>query len=138
MLSLCAQTQPAIVKVRNLFKHLKASQTRYNTFLTIAGLSPVLPCDTRWNLWLLLIQRALQTATTIAHFTSEYQDCVDYRLNDDDLDILKDTEFLLPFFEATKDTEGDNVTLEQLQETLDILKSHYTESFAKYIGQAYS
>lgn len=67
------QTQPAIVKLRSLFKHLKTHLLRGYAFSEhTGGLGPVLPCDTRWNSWFTLIERGLATRRSIAHFTAEY------------------------------------------------------------------
>ncbi|KAJ9649882.1 hypothetical protein H2201_009326, partial [Coniosporium apollinis] len=83
-----------------------------------------------------MIRRGLATATTTDRFTGEFTDCAPFRISKEEWQLLADTEeFLAPFQEATKDTEGDNVTLDQMLQTLDFLRSHYTDCWNKFASR---
>ncbi|TKA53129.1 hypothetical protein B0A49_11929 [Cryomyces minteri] len=60
-------------------------------------------------------------------------DLKQYRLTMDDWRVLQETlEFLQPFYEVTKLLEGDEATLDETQEKMHFLISHYKEQEAKH------
>jgi hypothetical protein len=68
--------------------------------------------------------------SSFVHDNSQLSDC---ELSQAEWRLLRDTEqFLQPFKEQTKRCEGDNVTLDQLQESIDFLIDHFERQFHRH------
>lgn len=69
----------------------------------------------------------------IIQFIDERPELHHLELSRDEWTLLDHTlQFLLPFKEACKDCEKDNITLEHLQTSIDILVKHFEQSRAKH------
>lgn len=91
-----------------------------------------MPNETRWNSWYRLIEEALQTRASIVAIIDAHSELDEYHLTADDWQVLKDTSyFLQPFNRATKLCEG-KVTLDKLQDAMDMLGDHYKDQEAKH------
>lgn len=68
--------------------------------------------------------------SSFIHDNPQLNDC---ELSQTEWRLLRDTEqSLQPFKEQTKRCEGDNVTLDQLQESMDFLVDHFEKQFHKH------
>ena len=103
-----------------------------NEFKHLAGRVLDLPNETRWNSWYRLIEEALQHRASVVSIIDAHTELQEYSLTQDDWQLLKDTYyFLQPFHRATKLCEGD-VTLDNLQDVMDMLSDHYKEQEVKH------
>ena len=117
-------------KMLNIAIVLRRSDRLYQQFKDIAGKVIRAPNDTRWNSYLNTFEDALELK---AQFTSF---CVTSEHNDDLLSPLEWTlveqtiAFLQPFKYATKQLEGDSVSLDKVQLTMDSLVAHFKQQMS--------
>ena len=101
-------------------------------FKHLAGRVLDMPNETRWNSWYRLIEEALQSRASVVAIIDAHSELQEYRFTQDDWQLLKDTYyFLQPFHRATKLCEGD-VTLDSLQDVMDMLSDHYKDQEVKH------
>lgn len=80
----------------------------------------------RWNSWWYTITSAIALRFEMSGFVHDNPQLGACELSQAEWRLLRDTEhFLQPFKEQTKRCEGDNVTLDQLQESMDFLVDHF-------------
>lgn len=97
------------------------------------GITLPRPSDTLWHAWLNMLVRAFQLRPLINRFINEDPTLHYLELLREEWQLLNDTlNFLLPFKEACKDCKGDNVTLEFVQTSIDILSNHFDKARAKH------
>ncbi|TKA66030.1 hypothetical protein B0A49_08118 [Cryomyces minteri] len=106
--------QKAIQNLKEIFTWIRGTTKVFAEFVSMANLTPILPNNTRWNSWYIMIKRGLATRVTVNYFTTNNPECAQ------------------PFFDITKATEGDNVTLDKVLYTMDFLRSHYKAASEKY------
>ena len=117
-------------KVLNIATTLRRSDRLYQQFKAIAGKVIRAANDTRWNSYLNTFEDALELK---AQFTSF---CVTAERSDDPLSpsewtLLQQTiAFLQPFKHATKLLEGDSVSLDRVQLTMDSIIDHFQKQMA--------
>jgi len=117
-------------KVLNIATILRRSDRHYQQFKAIAGKVIRAHNDTRWNSYLNTFEDALELK---AQFTSF---CVTAERSDDLLSpsewtLLEQTiTFLQPFKYATKLLEGDSVSLDRVQLTMDSLVAHFQQQMS--------
>lgn len=91
------------------------------------------PNATRWNSWWFTITSAIALQFEMSSFVHDNSQLSDCELSQAEWRLLRDTEqFLQPFKEQTKRCEGDNVTLDQLQESMDFLIDHFERQFQRH------
>jgi hypothetical protein len=101
-------------------------------FKHLAGRILDMPNETRWNSWYRLIEEGLQSRASIVSIIDAHSELVEYQFTQDDWQLLKDTYyFLQPFNRATKLCEG-HVTLDNLQDVMDMLSDHYKAQEVKH------
>lgn len=87
--------------------------------------------ETRWNSWYRMIIVGLQLRAAITQYQEDFYSEFDHEdlLNPADWKALADArDFLQPFDRVTKETEGDNSTLDQVLYTMDFLVHHFKAS----------
>lgn len=91
------------------------------------------PNVTRWNSWWYTITSAISLQFEMSSFVHDNPQLSACELSQAEWRLLRDTEhFLQPFKEQTKRCEGDNVTLDQLQESMDFLVDHFEKQLHKH------
>jgi hypothetical protein len=106
-------------------------------FKHLAGKVLHMPNETRWNSWYRLIEEALQTRATVVSIIDAHEEIQHLQFTNDDWQLLRDTYyFLQPFYSATLLCEGD-VTMDRLQDAMDMLSDHYKEQEAKHTTNEY-
>lgn len=91
------------------------------------------PNITRWNSWWHTITSAIVLQFEMSSFVHDNPQLSACELSQAEWRLLRDTEhFLQPFKEQTKRCEGDNVTLDQLQESMDFLVDHFEKQLHKH------
>ncbi|TKA55306.1 hypothetical protein B0A49_13415 [Cryomyces minteri] len=103
----------------------------HNEFKTLSGGRSISkPGDTRWNGWFLMIEQGFQLRPAVVTMIDRHDtDLEQHRLTMDDWRVLQETlEFLQPFYEVTKLLEGDEATLDEMQEKMDFLISHFKDA----------
>ena len=119
------------------FTHALRSNRNYNRFLALAGKMIHLRNETRWNTWTTMIEDAFQLRPYVNQFIAENRTLHHLELSVRDWQLLDDTrQFLMPFKEACRECEGDNVTLDQMLTSMDILVAHFEASRAKHANNA--
>lgn len=124
----------ALGKLMNVVRYIRSSNARYQDFITIAGRQIPLANATRWNSWFIMLYTALQLRPKVDEYVNKHLE----DLQDDDLtradwlELVEYKDFLLPFWEATKQAEGDQSSLDEVLLSLDYLHHHYTDAFDKY------
>ncbi|KAI6788289.1 hypothetical protein KC361_g9125 [Hortaea werneckii] len=91
------------------------------------------PNVTCWNNWWYTITSAIVLQFEMSSFVPDNPQLSTCELSQAEWRLLRDTEhFLQPFKEQTKRCEGDNVTLDQLQESMDFLVDHFEKQLHKH------
>jgi len=128
------QCASAIEKGLGFIRYTRSNDTRLNLFETEAKKTLVAPNSTRWNSWFNTLKRLHQLKDQVDYFIRLWApDTTAYILTDENWELVKTTiDFLQPFHEATLKTQGDQVTLEQMQVTMDFLKNHLHTSRHKH------
>ena len=86
------------------------------------------PNIARWNSWFYTIDNAVELQFEMGQFIQDNDELSNCELLLSEWKILRDTlKFLQPFKEVTKRCEGDHVTLDQMQESMDFLVNHLDE-----------
>ena len=121
--------EAAMQKLDGFIMALGSSSDLYNGFLERnQGRTIHRPNDTRWNSWFDAIDDALALRDEYNGFVAKEEQLREFELTITDWSSLEQTHnFLGPFKEVVKRCEGDYVTLDQLQESMDFLVSHYKE-----------
>jgi hypothetical protein len=95
------------------------------------------PNETRWHGWLTLVEQAGQERPAYAALCNEVPELEQYYLTPDEWQLLQHTyHFLQPFKETCKRAEGDNVTLDVVQQEMDFLRHHYTQQEIKHTSNS--
>jgi hypothetical protein len=121
-------------KVFNIATALRRNDRLYQQFKGVAGKVLREPNDTRWNSYINTLEDALELKAQYTNF------CATAERNDDLLTpaewtLLEQTiAFLQPFKYATKQLEGDNLTLDRVQLTMDFIRDHFEKQRALYRG----
>lgn len=79
-----------------------------------------------------------RTENAVTKYASNKKDFGADMLNGEDWTMLKHIcDFLQPFSDVTKDTEGRQSTLEDVLSSMDFLLQHYEENLEKYMGNPF-
>ena len=117
-------------KILSLCTHLRQSDKQFNAFKRMAGKVIRSPNDTRWNSYLNTFEDAMQLKTQYTSFCAD-NDKDECYLTASEWHLVQLTiDFLQPFKDATKRCEGDYVTLDKVQLTMDALSAHFKEQQA--------
>ena len=101
-------------------------------FKHLAGSILHLPNEVRWNSWYRLIEEAIKARPSIVALIDAHPEVQAFQFTNDDWQQLKDTfYFLQPFNDATLQCEG-RVSLDSLQDVMDMLSDHYYDQEAKH------
>ena len=120
-------------KILRFCSTLRRSDREYNAFKSMAGKVIRAPNDTRWNSYLNTFEDAVELKGEYTTFTITSQPFNDYQLTASEWQLVELTiQFLQPFTEATKRCEGDYVTLDKVQFTMDVIDNHYNEQKSLY------
>ena len=113
---------------------IRASDRLYNAFKDHCGGKTVhKPNDTRWNSHLDCFEDALALDSQYNEFIRNNEELEHLELTLTDWRLVRETcDFLRPFKEAVLRCEGDYVTLDKLQISMDYVLSHLRESKVKY------
>ena len=107
---------------------LRRSDKLFNAFKRLAGKVIRQPNDTRWNSYLLTVEDALELEGAYTMFIIDVPQLPDNELTAAEWQLVELTvQFLLPFKEATKQCEGDYVTLDKVQLEMDALLAHFED-----------
>jgi len=80
-----------------------------------------------------MIREAFETRPVVAQLIDRYPELEQHRITADDWHALKATrDFLEPFWQVTLQTEGKDVTLDEMQTTMDFIIYHLQRSEEKY------
>lgn len=117
---------PPLQKILAFVTTLSRSDKLYNAFRKAAGKVIRRPNDTRWNSYLFTFEDALELRAVYTSFIYDHQQLADKELTAAEWQLVEQTvQFLQPFKEATKRCEGDYVTLDKVQQTMDSIIAHY-------------
>jgi hypothetical protein len=130
--------QPALQKLRALAVTLRddrfwqAFKTIAKSFPELPSAVPKIPGETRWNGWLLMIEEAFQTRPILDALLARYHDSLELMvLSDEDWRFLRYiADFLAPFKEVTKRSEGHETTLDSFQPSMEFLINHFEKQQA--------
>jgi hypothetical protein len=115
-------------KILLFVRTIRKSDKLYNAFKTKTGKTIRAPNDTRWNSYLNTFEDAYQLKESYTGFILENQQLSDCELSTIEWQLVEQTiAFLIPFKEATKQCEGDSVTLDQVQLHMDALVDHFKD-----------
>ncbi|KAK5015218.1 hypothetical protein LTR39_002733, partial [Cryomyces antarcticus] len=67
--------QKAIQNLKEIFIWIRGTTKVFAEFVSMANLTPILPNNTRWNSWYIMIKRGLATRVTVNYFTTNNPDC---------------------------------------------------------------
>ncbi|KAG9705940.1 hypothetical protein KCU69_g4090, partial [Aureobasidium melanogenum] len=116
----------ALDYLRQFFEWIMRSPRRRREFKAAAGVSPMLNNTTRWNSWLAMIKRGIQSRATIRAIQSANEHMEHTTLQRRHWQFLEAlVNFMEPLQEVTKLCEGDNATLDQVLISMDFLRKHY-------------
>ncbi|KAG9511621.1 hypothetical protein KCV07_g10046, partial [Aureobasidium melanogenum] len=116
----------AVDYLRQFFEWIMKSARRRREFKAAAGVSAVLNNTTRWNSWLFMIKRGLQSRSAIRAVQHAHEHMEQTILQRRHWQFLEElVEFMEPLQEVTKLCEGDNATLDQVLISMDFLRKHY-------------
>ncbi|CAD0099603.1 unnamed protein product [Aureobasidium mustum] len=116
----------ALDYLRQFFEWIMRSARRRREFKAAAGVSPMLNNTTRWNSWLAMIKRGIQSRATIRAIQSANEHMEHTTLQRRHWQFLEAlVDFMEPLQEVTKLCEGDNATLDQVLISMDFLRKHY-------------
>lgn len=123
---------PTLQKV-NRFAAALSKQRLHKLWMLRAKQRLTKPNETRWHGWLTLIEQAGQERPAYAALCNEVKELEQYYLSPDEWQLIQHTyNFLQPFKEVTKRAEGDQVTLDTVQEEMDFLRFHYQQQEVKH------
>ncbi|TKA59734.1 hypothetical protein B0A49_13530, partial [Cryomyces minteri] len=90
--------------------------------------------STRWNSWFLMMDSALKCKQAVNQYIDNHTNEIQHlKLSRTDWELVRHTrDFLIPFYEVTKATEGDEVTFDDLLFSMDSLVTHYKAAFERY------
>lgn len=128
----------ACQKVLGFCKTVRTSDMLYNAFKRITcGRVIHSPNDTRWNSVYQTLTSARAVSGHYSQFIHERPAVSKYEMSIDDWHQIDETvAFLEPFKELTKRCEGDYVTLDKVQESMDYLVHHYEQQRALHSSNA--
>jgi hypothetical protein len=117
------QSANAIKKATQYVAFVRSSYSLINEFINHAGQTVVAPNTTRWNLWFNMLQRLLKLRESVDYFIAKHAHlCGQFILTEEDWQLIRLTvDFLQPFYQATIETQGDQITLERMQENIYFL-----------------
>jgi hypothetical protein len=125
--------QPALQKILHFVTTLRRSDRLFNDFKRLAGKAIRKPVITRWNSYYSTFEDALELRVAYTTFVLDNEQLIDYELSAVDWQLVEQTiTFLQPFKQATKQCEGDYVTLDKVQIHMDVLRSHFIKERAKW------
>ncbi|KAL1581666.1 hypothetical protein WHR41_09652 [Cladosporium halotolerans] len=121
-------------KVHAFGVYLRKSDRLFQDFKRLAGRSLHQPNDTRWHSWFDEFEGAYRLRDSYSQLIhNNPNDLADFELSTREWDLVKITiDILVPFKIACKKLEGDEVTLDAVQETMDFLATHLGECKDKY------
>ena len=132
-----AKTMPALIKLHHVQVHMRNSTHHYNRFISHAGRA--LPADntTRWNSWYALCCCACEDhmRPAITAYVAEFEELEADQLTHSDWEVLYDTRnFLLPFDAASKRLQRDDITLDEVLWTMDVIVKHYETEKVRFLS----
>jgi hypothetical protein len=99
-----------------LMKTIKGTRRLAQKFRLLTGLVPVTNNTTRWNSYYRMFERALACHETLSEWQWKYPELRKFALHKEDWLVIQNTyDFLKQFLVLTKETEGDQATLEQVR-----------------------
>ena len=115
-------------KVLSFVTAIRRSDRLYNAFKKRAGKTIRAPNDTRWNSYFNTFEDAYELKGSYSAFIFEHNHLAAYELTTSEWQLVEQTiAFLMPFKEATKQCEGDYITLDKVQLHMDALIEHFKE-----------
>jgi hypothetical protein len=98
-----------------LMKTIKSTRRLAQKFKLLTGLVPITNNSTRWNSYYRMFERALACHETLSEWQWKYPELRKFALHKEDWIVIQKTyDFLKQFLVLTKETEGDESTLEQV------------------------
>jgi hypothetical protein len=121
-------------KILIFVRIIRKSDKLYNAFKKKAGKTIRAPNDTRWNSYLTTFEDAYDLKGSYSALILEHQaQLLECELSTTEWQLVEQTiTFLTPFKEATKQCEGDYVTLDRVQLHMDALIDHYQDQQHQY------
>ncbi|OWT42463.1 hypothetical protein VFPPC_18506 [Pochonia chlamydosporia 170] len=117
----------ALGKLHNLNVWYRASTARYQEFISKVGRAIPLDNETRWNSWAIEVAVALSKRKEINSWQEDHHsELGEDRLEFKDWQELQQVdEFLQPFLSATKGTEGEESSLDDMLMSMDLSIEHF-------------
>ena len=105
---------------------LRRSDRLYNSFKLLANRTIRAPNDTRWNSYFTTFTDAVLLKSSYIAFVASHADQLsNCELSNSEWQLIETTvTFLEPFKEATKQCEGDYITLDKVQSYMDAIIDH--------------
>ena len=124
-------------KLHNITVYVMRTPQRIQHFKTLShGLMPKRNHDIRWNAWYLMVDwsiRKEKVKTAIQSLLAEETDLSNDYLGPIEWRTLGDIrDFLEPFYQCTKLTEGRNATINRSLPVMDFLLDQYVEGLTKF------
>ena len=125
----------ALGKLHNIVVHTHASSARFNELKELADRAIPRDNDTRWNSWYLMLEVGLEKESAIDTYTKRWLESLreDFLTPEDWTSLHQTAAFLKPFYHATKETEGNYVTIDRVLWTMNILIKHYERSQVSFV-----
>jgi hypothetical protein len=125
-------------KLHNIIVHIRASANRTQAFIKIAKRTVPLDNRTRWNSWAAMLKVALSDTVKPAlqeyieqYFKEGLIDKRDVLTMEEWIQLRTITTFLEAFEGATLEMQGNQPTLGQVLENMDVLYDHFNECLVR-------
>ena len=121
-------------KLHNLNGWYRSSTGRYQEFVRKVGRAIPLDNETRWNSWAVQVAVALSKRKEINNWQEDHHNELgEDRLEFTDWQELQQIDqFLQPFKSATKGTEGEKNSLDDMLMSMDFLVEHFKQQKEEY------
>jgi hypothetical protein len=120
-------------KLHNINVYSRSSAGRISRFKTIVGRMIPLDNRTRWNSWFISLRTALEVEPQVDQYVKENQDALEEdTITPKDWKMLRTIySFLLPFYRATMDLQGDSARIDKVLIRMDALLTHTERSVVR-------
>jgi hypothetical protein len=127
------QTAECIDKSRRFVVWILSTYQLQTLWKDRVGCRIIAPNSTRWNSWFAMLACIYKHKSQVNIIMAENDACSDFTLTREDWQLIKHTlDILEPLYKATKQCEGDQVTLDQMQFHLDVIRHHLDTSSKRF------
>ena len=120
----------ALEKLHNIVVHTHTSSARFQEMKKLADWAISHDNDTRWNSWYLMLEVDLEKKSAINIYIKWWLESLrkDFLISENWTSLHQTAVFLKSFYHATKKTEKNYATIDQVLWTMNILVKHYDRS----------